>query len=165
MFRKLSYVYILTALAFVAGCGDDDNPVDHDHEDEHAAAFGFVLYNSGKEIVRYEQGAVTGEIEVGLEKETALLTVRFLNEVGESFTPDANDGFSLGWEVTSSEIAEIEWHVEDGLWSFHVIGESVGETNMVIKLNHNGHSDFVSLPFEIHVTEGGPGEEHEHEDE
>ena len=58
-----------------------------------------VLYNSGAEVVRYEQGVVTGELDVGM-KETALLTVRFLNEEGDSFTPDANDGFSLGWEVT-----------------------------------------------------------------
>jgi len=165
VFKAISFVCTLTTLAFVAACGDDDNPVDSDRNDEHAAAFGFVLYNSGAEIVRYEQGAVTGEIEVGLEKETALLTVRFLNEKGERFTPDVNDGFSLGWEITNSEIAEVEWHEEDGLWSFHIIGEDVGETNMVIKLNHNGHSDFVSLPFEIHVTEGGPGEDHEHDDE
>ena len=163
MLKKISSICALMALTLVAGCGDD-NPADHDH-DEHAEAFGFVLYNSGAEVVRYEQGVVTGELDVGLEKETALLTVRFLNEEGDSFTPDANDGYSLGWEVTDSAIAEVEWHEEDGLWAFHVIGEGLGETTMVIKLNHNGHSDFVSLPFEIHVTADGPGEDHDHDDE
>ena len=41
----------------------------------------------------------------------------------------------------------------------------VGKTTITIKINHGGHSDFVSLPFEIHVTADGPGEEHGHEDE
>ena len=45
MFRKLSSVIVLAALAFVAGCGDDDNPV-HSHDEEHAEVFGFVKLNS-----------------------------------------------------------------------------------------------------------------------
>ena len=164
MFRKLSSVIVLAALAFVAGCGDDDNPVDS-HDEEHAEAFGFVMLNSGVPIVTQSEGKLEGEVDVGLEKETPLLQIRFLNEEGERFTPHTEDGYSLGWEVTDTSVAEFEWHEEDGAWAFHIIGESVGETTMTIKINHGGHSDFVSLPFEIHVTEGGPGEDHDHEGE
>ena len=164
MFRKLSSVIVLAALAFVAGCGDDDNPVDS-HEEDHAEAFGFVMLNSGVPIVTQSEGTLEGEVDVGLEKETPLLQIRFLNEEGERFTPHTEDGYSLGWEVTDTSVAEVEWHEEDGAWAFHIIGESVGETTMTIKINHGGHSDFVSLPFEIHVTEGGPGEDHDHEGE
>ena len=164
MFRKLSSVIVLAALAFVAGCGDDDNPVDS-HDEEHAEAFGFVMLNSGVPIVTQSEGKLEGEVDVGLEKETPLLQIRFLNEEGERFTPHTEDGYSLGWEVTDTSVAEVEWHEEDGAWAFHIIGESVGETTMTIKINHGGHSDFVSLPFEIHVTEGGPGEDHDHEGE
>ena len=164
MFRKLSSVIVLAALAFVAGCGDDDNPVDS-HEEDHAEAFGFVMLNSGVPIVTQSEGKLEGEVDVGLEKETPLLQIRFLNEEGERFTPHTEDGYSLGWEVTDTSVAEVEWHEEDGAWAFHIIGESVGETTMTIKINHGGHSDFVSLPFEIHVTEGGPGEDHDHEGE
>ena len=164
MFRKFSSLSVLVALAFVAGCGDDDNPVDS-HEEEHAEAFGFVMLNSGVAIVTQSEGTLEGEVDVGLEKETPLLQIRFLNEEGERFTPHTEDGYSLGWEVTDTSVAEVEWHEEDGAWAFHIIGESVGETTMTIKINHGGHSDFVSLPFEIHVTEGGPGEDHDHEGE
>lgn len=162
MFKAQSALYILTALFFVAACSDD-NPVNEDRADEHAEAFGFVLYNSGVELVRYEQGAVSGEVEVGLEKETALLSVRFLNEEGALFSPATDDGYSLGWDVADKAIAEIEWHEDDGMWSFHIVGEGIGETTIVIKLNHNGHADFVALPFAVRVTESGPGEDHEDE--
>ena len=164
MFRKLSSLFVLTALAFVAGCGDDDNPV-HSHEEEHAEAFGFVMLNSGVPIVTQSEGTLEGEVDVGLEKETPLLQIRFLNEEGERFTPHTEDGYSLGWEEADTSIAKVDWHEGDGDWAFHIVGEGVGKTTITIKINHGGHSDFVSLPFEIHVTEDGPGEEHGHEDE
>jgi len=73
---KLPILALTTAL-FVASCGDDDNPVDS-HDEEHAEAFGVVVLNSGEEIARDEAGNVTGEIDVGVERETALLTLRFI---------------------------------------------------------------------------------------
>ena len=152
------------SLAFVAGCcRDDDNPQTTITMSTQRRSASSCLTAAFQVVT--QQGVVTGEVDVGLEKETPLLQIRFLNEEGDSFTPHTEDGYSLGWEVTDSAIAEVEWHEEDGLWAFHIIGESVGETTMTIKINHGGHSDFVSLPFEIHVTEGGPGEDHDHEGE
>lgn len=146
-------------LAFTLGaCGDDDNPVDGDH-DSHTEAVGLVITNSGAEIVRDERGTVTGEIEVGVERETALLSVRFLAEDGDLFVPD-DDHSSLGFEIADESIAEIEHHEEDGKWAFHIVGHAAGETTIRLKIMHDDHADFVSRPLEIHVTEGGPGEEH-----
>ena len=104
------------ALAFlVASCGDDDNPVDtEDHDEEHAEALGLIIRSSGEEIVRYENGEVDGEIEVGHGKETALLNVRFIAEDGDLFVPDADEDFSLGWEIADEDIAEVEQHELDG---------------------------------------------------
>lgn len=168
---KFSSTFGIFALAlFIAGCGDDDNPVDtDDHDEEHAEALGLIIRSSGEEIVRYENGEVEGEIEVGHGKETALLNVRFIAEDGDLFVPDADEDFSLGWEIADEAIAEVEQHELDGPWSFHIVGLEEGHTTIVLKLNHAGHADFVSKEIEIHVEEGGPGEDtdqdHDHDEE
>jgi len=165
MFRRMMAFSVAVCALMSSGCGDDDNPVKDDHEGEHAEAVGFVIRNSGVEIVRSEGGTTSGEIEVGHEKETPLLSVRFIDEDGDLFTPHSDDGFALGWEIADESIAEIEQHEEDGAWAFHVAGLTEGQTILTLKLNHEGHADFVSLPIEIHVEEGGPGEDHDHEGE
>ncbi len=170
MLRKISTLRLLAFALIIAACGDDDNPVDPDpHDEEHAEALGLIIRSSGEEIVRYENGEVEGEIEVGHGLETALLSVRFIAEDGDLFVPDADDGFSLGWEIGDESIAEVEQHELDGPWAFHIVGLGEGQTTLVLKLNHAGHADFVSKGIEIHVEEGGPGEDpdqdHDHDDE
>ena len=164
MFKSIFAFSIFALASFIAGCGD--NPVDNDHE-EHAGAeaVGLILRDSGTEIVRVENGQVTGEIEVGHGLETALLSVRFIDEDGDLFTPDADDGYALDWEIADESIAEVEHHEEDGAWSFHIVGLEEGQTTIVIKISHEGHADFVSKEIEIHVEEGGPGSEDSHADE
>ena len=164
MLRKIFQLALFPFAITLAACGDDDNPVNTDADgDTHADAFGVQIISSGQELARYASGRVSGEIEVGHEKETALLTVRFIGEDGDIVTPDADDGFSLSWEIADETIAEVEQHAEDGAWSFHIVGVANGQTSIVIKLNHNGHTDFVSLEIPIHVEEDGPGEAHHEE--
>ena len=146
-----------------AGCGDDDNPVNAHQGEEHAEAIGLIIRNSGAEIVRYENGKISGEIDVGHGKETALLSVRFIAEDGDLFTPHTDDGFSLGWEIADETVAKVDWHPEDGAWAFHIVGVADGKTTIRLKINHEGHADFVSMPIEIHVSDDGPGEEHDHD--
>ena len=164
MLRRITAFSSIVFTIINNGCGDGDNPVNDDHEGEHAEAAGLVLRNSGVEIVRYENGEVSGNIEVGFGKETALLSVRFLSENGDLFVPDTDDGFSMSVEISDGAISEIERHEEDGAWNFHVIGLAAGRAELTIKLNHDGHADFVSKTIEVVVEEGGPGEIHEGEE-
>jgi hypothetical protein len=151
----------LALVLVMSACGDDDNPVDG-HGDEHADAIGLVLTDSGAEIARDQRGTITGQIEVGVERETALLSVRFLADDGDLFVPEDEEN-SLGWEIADESIAEVEHHEEDGKWAFHILGHAAGETTISLKILHDDHADFVSRPIEIHVTEGGPGEAHSDE--
>lgn len=160
MLRKITALALLTA-ALITGCGDDDNPVDADHDADHAEALGLVLRQSGAEIARYQDGQLEGRIEVGRDKETPLLTVRFIAEDGDLFAPDHDAGFALDWELADAQIAAVEQHAEDGPWAFHLVGLAVGTTTLTLKLNHNNHADFVALPIDILVAEDGPGEPHE----
>ena len=89
--RSMSALSIFALALFMASCGDDDNPVDPDHHDEHAEAVGLTVRDSGAEIVRVEIGQVIGDIEVGHGTETALLAVRFIAEDGDLFTPDEDE--------------------------------------------------------------------------
>ena len=133
----------------------DDNPVDSEHEEEPAEAIGLIVRDSGTEIVRVESGQMTGEIEVGPGEETALLTVRFIDEGGYLFTPDENDDYALDWEIADESIAEVEHHAEDGAWGFRILGLAAGQTTIRLKINYGDHTDFVSPEIEIHVSETG----------
>lgn len=167
MRRSSRYSTLMATLliALLATACSDDNPVDDDHDDEHAEPVGLTVSSSGLQLVRYEEGVVTGRIEVGTLKETPLLSVRFLDEDDDLFTPHEVDGFSLGLEIADAEIAETEQHDEDGAWAFHLVGLATGTTTLVVKILHEGHADFVSQPIELHVTIDGPGEAlGEHED-
>ena len=159
--RSMSALSIFALALFMASCGDDDNPVEPDYHDDHAEAIGLIVRDSGAEIVRVESGQVIGDIEVGHGTETSLLSVRFIAEDGDLFTPDEDDDYALGWEIADESIAEVEQHAEDGAWNFHILGLEEGETTIRIKINHEGHVDFVSPKIEIHVSEDGPGEKHE----
>lgn len=167
MLRRIIQRALVPLALTLAACGDDDNPVDTGHDDEsHADAYGVQIISSGQELVRYENGEVSGEIEIGHGRETPLLAVHFIDEDGDTFTPHADGDFSLSWEVADGTIAEVEQHTADGAWSFHIVGAANGQTSIVIKLNHAGHTDFVSKEIPIHVEEDGPGKEHEeHGDE
>ena len=138
------------------GQDPDNTPVNTEYE-EYTPAVGLIVRDSGTEIVRVESGQVTGEIEVGHGKETALLSVRFIAEDGDLFTPDAGDGYALDWEIADESIAEVEHYAEDGAWAFHIIGLAEGQTTIRIKINYEDHTDFVSPEIEIHVEESGPG--------
>jgi hypothetical protein len=161
----LSFVAIIP---FIGGCGEDDNPIvdDHDEEDAqlHADADGFALEVDGAEVYRQFQGTDSGGLTVGVGKEIEVHVV-FLDasgaevHVGEEAEEEDEHGhdeeeiFSLGLSDYDSSIIDIhlegeEEHAEDEHgdeepWRFEVVGLKIGTTKIKLQLLHGGHPDFT----------------------
>ncbi len=155
VFKKTTLILctlFASATLFIA-C-DTTSSGDHD---EHPDPFGATLIMNGVEIATQEGGVITYhegdhlELEVG--EETNLIQIRWISEDGDRFTPEVDEGYSLQWIIEDENILEVEQHEEDGPWSFHLVGQDSGETTIVFELWHNNHSDFTTLPFEVHVEE------------
>lgn len=151
--QKNTVIMLLLSIVVVGMSSCSDNPASTTPAQEHVEAFGLVIYNSGAEVVRYEKGIVTGEIEVAEGEDTPLLTVRFLDEKGNVIASDklADKAFSLQWVVANTAIADVERHESDGKWNFHIAGKTEGQTSIKIQLLHNDHPDFTSKEIPIHV--------------
>ncbi|PWN07215.1 hypothetical protein DDZ15_05295 [Rhodohalobacter mucosus] len=132
-------------------------------EEEHSDPFGVALILNGVEIAKQENGVVSyaegDHLELKVGEETNLITVRWIAEDGDRFVPDEAEGYGLQWVIDNEAVTEVEQHEEDGAWSFHLVGTGTGETEIRFELFHNDHSDFTSLPFEVHVEEAVSGME------
>ncbi|MCB0295307.1 MAG: hypothetical protein KDG51_08710 [Calditrichaeota bacterium] len=112
-----------------------------------------MLRQNGVDIVTYENGTVSGEIEVEEGLSTTLISVRFIDEDGVEGVPEG-DEYSLSLNIEDDNIASIVQHAGED-WAFHVKGESHGHTDLTISILHGDHADFESAPIEIHVAEPG----------
>ncbi len=148
-------VLLLTSmLLFTTGSEDDDH--DDDHDEGHTDAEGFVLEDeSGTEVYREFEGAMTGTVTLAVG-ETLELTVHFLDHDGEEIEheeeeeEDHEDGIEVSGFDSSIALVEAEGHDEDsghdeehGM-AIHVTGVSSGSTSFNLQLMHEGHADYTS---------------------
>lgn len=144
--NKLSIALLATSFAItmlLAGC---DNPAGEDDHEDHADPEGLQLVMNGDVIWSYiDREASDDHIDLEEGQETERITVEWLDEDGDEIHgEDLEDEYGLGWEIANEEIVSVEQHDEDGLWSFHLHGETAGETTMQLRLMHGGddHADF-----------------------
>ncbi len=147
---KTLFVLPLLIIAF-SGC-EKDNPVEGDHDHEHAEAAGMVIAQNNVEIVRYEAGEVSGQMTIKTGETTSILSVQFIDEHdGDLFTPE-EDHYVLAWTFADDNIAAIIQDESTDKWEFKVQGIIAGETTVEMKIMHDDHADFVSLPVPVIVT-------------
>ena len=148
-------------MLFVTGCEDDD----HDNHDEgHTDADGFILENeSGTEVYREFEGAVTGSVALSVG-DTLELSVHFLDHDGNEIEHEEEEGddheegeLEVSGANASIAIVEVEHEEEEGDdhdhdhdheeehgAALHIIGVSSGSTSFQLQLMHDGHADYTS---------------------
>ncbi len=177
--RAYSILLLTGAMLFTIGC-EDETADDHDHEEGHTDADGFVLEQDGNEVYRQFQGVVTvtqGDYEnlTVFTNSPLELSVHFLDDDGNEMEHSDEEGeeedHEDGLEITVADASilhvEVEGHDEEGDddgaddhdhdehgMAIHVEGVSAGTTTFTLALMHDGHSDFTSLPVTVTVVSG-----------
>jgi len=143
-------------LFFNFACEDDHD--DHDHDEGHTDADGFVLETeSGTEVYREFEGASEGSVNLSAG-DTLELIVHFLDHDGDEIEHEEEEEHEGGLSISGNDegvaIVEAEEHEEDGDdhdhdeekhgMAIHVIGVSAGSTSFQLQLMHEGHSDYTS---------------------
>ena len=143
------------AMLFTIGCEDESHD-DHDHEEGHTDADGFILEDAaGNEVYREFEGAMTGSVTLAVG-ETLELSVHFLDHEGNEIAheeeeegEDHEDGLVVEGNDVKYAVVEVEEHEEGGDhddhgMALHVEGVSAGSTSFQLKLMHDGHADYTS---------------------
>ena len=158
---KAQLVLLITSMMFfTTGCEDDD----HDHDEDHTDAEGFVLENeSGTEVYKEFEGAiVTNNLTLSVG-DTLELSVHFLEHDGDEIEHEEEEGeedelsvsgFNADVAIVSVEEHE-EGEEEHHEMAIHVIGVSAGSTEFKLELMHDEHADYTSTNnVPVTVTSG-----------
>ena len=140
--KKLCYTVLgVTLLLFIISCEDD-----HDHDEEHTDAEGFILESSsGTQVYKEFKGTQTGSVTL-TSGETLELTVHFLGDDGKELEHDEHEGEEEGELKVSgfnSSIATVEVEEEHEM-ALEIKGVSAGSTSFKLELMHDGHADYTS---------------------
>ena len=160
---KAQLVLLITSMMFfTTGCEDDD----HDHDEDHTDAEGFVLENeSGTEVYKEFEGAiVTNNLTLSVG-DTLELSVHFLDHDGEEIEHEEEDHgededeLRITGNDESIAIVEAEEHEEGEEehheMAIHVIGVSAGSTEFKLELMQDEHADYRSTNnVPVTVTSG-----------
>jgi hypothetical protein len=146
----IMFAFITTASFYFSGCGED-NIVQP--QEEHFEPEGLLIKPEGlpDTLVHYFQGAfINGKdnLSIAAGDTSAHLDIDFLNSNQVEIQPGSS-GYSLDWAVANTMVADI---FSDEPWAFHVIGITADTTSFSLKVLHNGHADFTTLPIRINVT-------------
>ena len=158
---KAQLVLLITSMMFfTTGCEDDD----HDHDEDHTDAEGFVLENeSGTEVYKEFEGAiVTNNLTLSVG-DTLELSVHFLDHDGDEIQHEEEEGEEDEISVSGFNVdvafVSVEEHEETGMdhheMAIYVIGVSAGTTEFKLELMHGDHADYTSTNnVPVTVTSG-----------
>ena len=146
---KAHLIFILIGMFLITTSCEDD---DHEHDEEHTDADGFVLEDeNGSEVYREFEGAIEGSVSLSVG-DTLVLSVHFLDHDGNEIEHEEDEEHEEEDELVVSEndvniaIVEVEEHEEGEHheMAIHVIGVSAGSTSFKLQLMHDNHADYTS---------------------
>ena len=150
--RSLLSIFGLFLALFIVSCEDD-----HDHDEEHTDAEGFILEtSSGTEMYREFKGTQTGSVTL-TAGDTLELSVHFLDDNGKEMEHDEHEGeeeeegeLKVSGFNSSVALVEVEEehddhdHEEEHEMALEIIGVNAGSTSFKLELMHDGHADYTS---------------------
>ena len=150
--QNSSLLFVLSIsliFSIITGCGTGD--------DHGPTPVGLVLTIGGDEIAKQDGPTVTystgNHIEVTQGTTLGPILVEFIAESGERYQPDSNDGYSLQYSSTNTNVISIAQVTGANEWTIQLAGNVTGESSVTFELWHVDHSDFVSRPFQVRVVE------------
>lgn len=154
IFRMSISVFFL--LTLIAGC--KDNPVDHDHNEQHAEVGGAAFNASGNRLVTYWDTKVKGQFEVAAGSISPVMTIKFLSDLDSSKAADTHsEDLTLKLTVADTSIAVASIAIPSGIqktaheddYAMILRGKKAGSTTLKVSLLHGDHPDFETLPIPI----------------
>jgi hypothetical protein len=150
--------FVLALGLFIAGCSDEQDPVTP--QSPHFQPDGLVVLNDDRDtVVYYFQGVLRPGDTLAAPPGNNLSehwTIEFLGSTRQKIDyPPAEQ--TLGWTIADQSIAEVYRHPGEE-WEFHLRGKLVGMTTIVLKVLHEGHSDFTTRPIPVKVDASVHGE-------
>ena len=150
--RSLLSIFGLFLALFIVSCEDD-----HDHDEEHTDAEGFILETiSGTEMYREFKGTQTGSVTL-TAGDTLELSVHFLDDNGKEMEHDEHEGeeeeegeLKVSGFNSSVALVEVEEEHDDHgdeeehEMALEILGVSIGSTSFKLELMHDGHADYTS---------------------
>lgn len=149
------------ALGLALGFSACDNDDDNDDHGDHLEAVGVALVLGADTLVlaaSADPAEVEGELHLHEGESVGPILVHFLDEEGHWFRPEADPDGEHSLEILHNQLA-LTLTVDASTWSFMVEGVAEGETEIVVRILHNGHADYVSPTLPVHVehTDGAHG--------
>lgn len=138
------------ASAIVLSCVHAPEHDDHDHSEPD----GLIIRQDTTVLVEIDEQTVTGSLTIQQGKETAQLTVVFVDHDGDELELDLTEEY-LDVSVVDEIVAE--W-VQDvaGEFGGRLRGNTVGQTTLSFSLVHgavgSGHPDYISPAVTVTVT-------------
>jgi hypothetical protein len=134
---------VLAATAMLGACDDSTGP-----GDDHDEAAGLVVLDQNDAVIASVNAArqVTGSLTVQVGQ-ARHLEVWFVDADGDRFQPDG-DEHTLDWRVANENVAVIDSHGDH----MDLEGVAAGNTTVMFRLMHGGHSDYDAPSIPITVT-------------
>lgn len=152
--KKSAYILlvfiVISSAVYFNGCGEDTVIPPGTHFEPE----GLLIKPEGlpDTLVYYFQGAFTtgkDSLFVAVGDTSAHLDIDFLDANKNQITPPNDNQHSLGWTINDTTVVNT---FSDEPWAFHITGLRADTTAITLKVLHNGHSDFSTLPIKTRVT-------------
>lgn len=139
---------IMILALILTACGSDDHG---------PTPVGLNLIMDGEVIATQEGTVITypGDanfITVQEGETTSAIEVQFFLESGEPVVYETEDGYSLEYNITDTDVLNVNHPVNNNEWHLQLVGISAGSASFSVQLFHVSHSDFDSRNFAVQVV-------------